>query len=213
MQLRQEELGPAFRFNTVHSKFSASERCLSQRTRRGASAKGFTLVEVMVATILLSMIILGILQVLIGSYRVAAKARYRDHARYIVKSFADQFLTSQSKFQNGTYLPIFGVTSATGVGLTWTTTDATTGVQIVTPGTSGGLVVPISDSTTGEAPVNATVMRQVWTLDPSSGSPGSSNDAAGSILRGDFTITFNYPPGATNAVPITQTISVIRAIP
>ena len=95
MQLRQEEPGPESSFNYVNSKFSASMGSLTPKGRRAASPEGFTLVEVMVATILLSMIILGILQVLIGSYRVAAKARYNDHARYIIKSFADQFLTQQ----------------------------------------------------------------------------------------------------------------------
>src|SRR6202453_509844 len=76
---------------------------------RDSSGSGFTLVEVMVATVLLSMIILGILAVLIGSYRVAAKARYNDHARYVVKSFADQFLTQQSSDTNGTILPLFTI--------------------------------------------------------------------------------------------------------
>ena len=75
--------------------------------RRKSAGGGFTLVEVMVATVLLSMIILGILAVLIGSYRVAAKARYADQARYVIKSFADQFLTQQPLDSNGNTLTLF----------------------------------------------------------------------------------------------------------
>src|SRR5271157_3575139 len=88
--------------------------------RRGSSRLGFTLVETMIATVLLSMIILSILAVLIGSYRVAAKARYNDHARYVVKSLADQFLTQQTTDGFGNTLALFQDTTPTGTGLTWT---------------------------------------------------------------------------------------------
>ena len=112
-------------------------------------------------------------------------------------------------------MDIFGVTSATGTALTWTTTDPVTGVQTTTTGNASNLTVPLSDSTTGEAPVQATVTRQVWNLDPSSGAPTGANakDAAGQMLRADFVITYSFPPGSPQAVPIPQTISVVRAAP
>jgi Tfp pilus assembly protein PilV len=164
----------------------------------------------MVATVLLSMMILGILQVLIGSYRLAAKARYNDHARYIIKSFADQFLTEKSTDGSGNILPFFNPTSSTGVGLSWTVT-APGGTQTNVAGTvmPAGLQVPLSDSTTGEAPVYATVSYQVWTLDPATGLPAPpTSQAAGSLLRADFTVAFPFG-GRT----LSQTISVIRATP
>jgi Tfp pilus assembly protein PilV len=178
--------------------------------RRAARAGGFTLVETMVATVLLSMMILGILQVLIGSYRLSAKARYNDHARYIIKSFADQFLTEKSTDNSGTTLPFFNPTSSTGVGLSWTVTSPS-GAQTTVTGTTmpTGLQVPLSDSTTGEVPVVATVSYQVWTLDPLTGLPAApTTQAAGALLRADFTVTFPMS-GRT----LSQTISVIRATP
>jgi hypothetical protein len=169
----------------------------------------------MVATVLLSMMILGILQVLIGSYRMAAKARYNDHARYIIKSFADQFLTEQSTYTGagplqGTTIPFFNPTSSTGVGLNWTVT-APDGTQTAITGTTmpTGLQVPLSDSTTGEVPVIATVSYQVWNVNPTTGAPTTpSTQAAGALLRADFTVIFSQG-GRT----IPQTISVIRAVP
>jgi type II secretory pathway pseudopilin PulG len=164
----------------------------------------------MVATVLLSMMILGILQVLIGSYRLSAKARYNDHARYIIKSFADQFLTEKSTDSNGATLPFYSPTSATGVGLSWTVT-APDGSQSLVTGSAlpNGLKVPLSDSTTGEKPVQGTVSYQVWTLDPLTGLPAApSSQAAGSLLRADFTIT--YPMGGRT---LSQTVSVVRATP
>jgi type II secretory pathway pseudopilin PulG len=203
----------------LHAINPALKKSLSTRRRRAGAAPGFTLVETMVATVLLSMMILGILQVMIGSYRVAAKARYNDHARYIIKSFADQFLTqSSTDLTTGAVLPLFVPTvpaAPTGIGLTWVATTPTgsqvtyTGSSLTTP-TSGGLQVPLSDATTGEKPIYATVSFQVWNIDPSSGatSLNAVPGAAGQLLRGDFTVTYQFQ-GAT----ITQTISALRATP
>jgi type II secretory pathway pseudopilin PulG len=178
----------------------------------------------MVATVLLSMMILGILQVLIGSYRISAKARYNDHARYIIKSFADQFLTQQSTYPTGplagSTIPFFAPTSSTGVGLTWVSTSPS-GSQTTYIGNTmasnsassppgPGLQVPLSDITTGEAaPIMATVSYQVWDIDPATGSITTPiTEAAGALLRADFTVT--YPMSGRI---VSQTISVLRATP
>jgi Tfp pilus assembly protein PilV len=210
MQLRQVGSGPNISLQPLHSKIQAPSQSPQPGPRRAARAGGFTLVETMVATVLLSMMILGILQVLIGSYRLSAKARYNDHARYIIKSFADQFLTEKSTDSTGATLPFFNPTSSTGVGLSWTVT-APNGTQTTVTGTTmpTGLQVPLSDSTTGEVPIEATVSYQVWTLDPLTGLPApATTQAAGALLRADFTVTFPMS-GRT----ISQTISVIRATP
>jgi prepilin-type N-terminal cleavage/methylation domain-containing protein len=187
----------------------AQEKVPQAGLRRPGSRRGFTLVETMVATVLLSVMILSILQVLIGAYRLSAKARYNDHARYIVKSFADQFLTQQSTYITGATIPFFVPTSATGLGLSWTATAPGGITQTTYTGTASGLVVPLSDSATGETPVVGNVTRQVWCLDPSTGLPETpATTVAGALLRGDFTITF--PMGGRT---ISQTISVVRATP
>jgi prepilin-type N-terminal cleavage/methylation domain-containing protein len=194
----------------LYSKNSAHTQGPHTAPRRAASARGFTLVETMVATVLLSMMILGILQVLVGSYRLSAKARYNDHARYIIKSFADQFLTEKSTDTTGATLPFYAPTSATGVGLSWMQT-LPDGTQTPIQGSAlpTGLQVPLSDTTTGEVPIVGTVSYQVWTLDPATGLPAApQSTAAGSLLRADFTVT--YPMGGRT---ISQTISVVRATP
>jgi type II secretory pathway pseudopilin PulG len=167
----------------------------------------------MIATVLLSMIILSILAVLIGSYRVAAKARYNDHARYVVKSLADQFLTQQTGTSSGPYT-LFVVTAGgpTGTGMTWTNYKGD-----VSTGTDTGLVVMLGDNT--GAPIQANVTRSVWYVYPAgtanAGWPTTvaQNGSGGSLLRGDFTITYSFPPSSPQAETLTQTLSVMRAVP
>jgi len=174
--------------------------------RRDSSKRGFTLAETMIATVLLSMIILSILAVLIGSYRVAAKARYNDHARYVVKSLADQFLTQQTTDGFGNTLPLFQDTTPTGTGLTWTDLN---GTQVT--GDAGGLAVILGENT--GAPITANVTRTVWYVYASGANAGQvtsvpQNGSAGYMLRGDFTITYPFM-GNT----LSQTVSAIRSVP
>jgi len=166
----------------------------------------------MIATVLLSMIILSILAVLIGSYRVSASARYRDHARYVVKSLADQFLTQQTTDSFGNTLTLFQDTNPTGTGMTWTNYDGSLGVQ-----TGQGLEVVIGGDT--GAPINAYVTRTVWYLFASAGGNTGTvtsvpqNGAAGYMLRGDFTISYSFPPNSSQAAIYTQTVSAVRSVP
>ena len=182
-------------------------------TRRDRFLRGFTLVETMIATVLLSMIILSILAVLIGSYRVAAKARYNDHARYVVKSLADQFLTQQTTDTLGNTLALFQGTSPTGVGMQWTNIDG----SIVTGGPPpGNLQVKLGENT--GSVIYATVTRAVWYVYASGVNIGQvtavpQTGSAGYLLRGDFTITYSFPPNSPSAQTFTQTVSAIRSVP
>jgi prepilin-type N-terminal cleavage/methylation domain-containing protein len=185
--------------------------------RRAALQRAFTLVEVMVATVLLSMIILGILEVLIGSYRVAAKARYRDHARYIIKSFADQFLTQQPFDGNGNTLTFFTPTVDTlgnamplGTGMTWTNSDGSPGTV---SGDSLGAYFYVKLGDNSGAPITATVTRSVQYVYPQVGGTETlitQNAPAGYMLQADFTITYQFL-GVTINPPLT--ITAVRAIP
>jgi prepilin-type N-terminal cleavage/methylation domain-containing protein len=185
--------------------------------RRTVSRKGFTLVEVMVATVLLSMIILGILQVLIGSYRVAAKARYRDHARYVIKAMADQFLTQQAFDGNGNLLTFFtptvdGLGNATplGTGMSWTNSDGTAGTVSTD---SLGLYFYVLLGDNSGAPITATVQRSVQYIYPQIDGAETlvaQNSPAGYMLQATFTITYNFLGQAINP-PLS--ITAIRAVP
>jgi prepilin-type N-terminal cleavage/methylation domain-containing protein len=195
--------------------YSAPEKGATPGPRRGATRRGFTLVEVMVATVLLSMIILGILQVLIGSYRVAAKARYRDHARYVIKSMADQFLTQQPFDGNGNTLPMFqatvdgsGNSTPLGTGLTWTNSDGSLGTLSTD---SLGLYFYVLLGDNSGAPITATVTRQVWYIYPNTGQTTliSQNAPAGYMLQANFVISYSF----LNQQMPPQMVSAVRAIP
>jgi type II secretory pathway pseudopilin PulG len=193
----------------MYPMIPAQRQNLPTEQRRYSSRRGFTLVETMIATVLLSMIILSILAVLIGSYRVAAKARYNDHARYVVKSLADQFLTQQTTDSFANTLPLFQDSSATGTGMTWTNYDGSQETGVL-----GGLTVILGDNT--GAPITANVTRTVWYLYPGAPGIGNSgqvtsipqNGSAGYMLRGDFTITFPFM-GTT----LSQTVTAVRSVP
>ena len=202
----------------MHPLKYAYETGPSEGPRRASGRKGFTLVEVMVATVLLSMIILGILQVLIGSYRVAAKARYNDHARYVIKSMADQFLTQQPFDNNGNTLTLFqptvdagGNLTPLGTGMSWTNSDGSLGTVSTD---SLGLYFYVLLGDNSGAPITATVTRTVQYLYPyPSGQPTLDTQSAppGYLLQGTFKITFPYP--ATSTTTLSQSITVVRSVP
>jgi Tfp pilus assembly protein PilV len=200
--------------NTLVPALGKYDPSAARRVRR---EKGFTLVEVLVATVLLTMVILGILSVLIGSYRVAAKARYRDHARYVIKSIADQFLTGQPYDSSGNAYPVYtptvdgsGNSVALGTGMTWTNTDGTTG-SLASDNSS--MTVLLGDNS--GAPITAQVTRTVTYLTADlSASYGqqtliNQNAPPGYILQGTFTINYNFLGQAMPPIAIT----VLRAMP
>lgn len=173
---------------------------LSPRFRRNPNpAGGFTLVEVMVGTVLFLMAALGIFSGLLYSYRLAAETRHRDQARYILKSLGDEFLIQKSEDSLGTLKPIFTPTeNATGTGLLWQ------GV----PGEEAGLTVTLA-STTGAPISDALVTREVTYLaldgTPSASAPSSTG---GVLVRGDFRIAYSYANRNYS-----QQLSVVRRIP
>jgi hypothetical protein len=173
----------------------------------------------MVASALLVMVGFGILSVMIGAYRVAAKARYRDHARYVIKSMADQFLTQTPYDANnsGSIYPLFVVTvdqggnaMPLGTGLSWTNTDGSPG-KLSTDPLGQYFYVLIGDNT--GTPIQATVTRSVsylYTSGPGIGSDTllSQTASAGYLIEGNFTITYPYL-GQT----VKQSVIAVRAIP
>jgi type II secretory pathway pseudopilin PulG len=170
----------------------------------------------MVATVLLSLIAVSLLSVLVNAYRVGAKARYRDHARYVIRTFAQQFLTQSATtdLSSNTY-PLFTVTvnsvtgaaMAKGTGMSWTNSDGSPG--IVSPDPQQSYMTVLLADTTG-TPIPAQVTRQVAYVYTSTGATTlvPQNSAAGQLLQGTFAISYPY-------LGVTQTdqIIAIRANP
>lgn len=185
--------------------------------------KAFTLVEVMVATVLLSLIIVTILDTLIGSYRVAAKARYADHARYVIKSFADQFLTQTPWDQYGNVYPMWvptvdGVTgnlTPQGTGLSWTNADGSLGYTSLPDPDGVPLTFNVLLGDTSGAPVTASVTRTVqWVTANYNTAPGNptliqQNQPGGYMLVATFSISYPF----LGVTPPAQSITVTRALP
>ena len=166
-------------------------------TSRGSGA--FTLVEAMIAMLVLALVSMSILSGLILAYRTAAATRYRDHARYVLKSVGDQFLTRQAE-NAGVFNPLFKVTTApTGEGLVWQ------GVIGTSANAADGLTVSLGE-TTGSLISDAVITREVRLLN-STGDVDSVGMAssAGILLRGKFKISYTF-----NNVPYEQTLSLVR---
>lgn len=166
---------------------------------RPSPASAFTLVEVMVGTVLFLIAALGIFSGLIYAYRLAAETRYRDNARFILKSLGDEFLVQKSEDETGDIKTMFVPTeSATGLGLLWQGTE----------GEEAGLTVTLG-ANTGAPIADALVTREVTYLEldgmPSL-TPASST--GGIIVRGNFRIAYSYANRNYS-----QQLSVVRRIP
>ncbi len=174
---------------------------LRQRARRA-----FTLVEVMIATMVFTMGILGVYAMMIKSYELVTLARHRDNGRALLLSFADQFLRLQTTdlISGSVVTRNMFVTNATpdGNGLSWTDTSGNVGTV-----DTAGLHVLLGESTSSRVP--ATVTRQVTNLDATTGDPvgGVTATAAGWMLQGTFTITY-----AINGRIQSQSITVARSV-
>src|SRR5882724_8286328 len=66
------------------------------RRLRRVAGRAFTLAEVMVAVTVFSLLTLGVYQILIKAYEIAAITRCRDDGRAVLTTFADQFMRLQT---------------------------------------------------------------------------------------------------------------------
>lgn len=182
----------------------AAEIIRSQR--RLSSIDGLTIVEVAVAGALLAVTFLGIFGGLFYAYRTAAEVRYRDSARFVIKSLGDQFLVMPAQTTTGGFKTFWSTTtSPTGIGLSWADSDGLPSPHGT--GNASGLIVHLGEST--GTPIEATVTRDVRYLNASGQVVSSiASSSAGYLLRGDFTITYQLK-GKTYS----QTLSLVRAWP
>ncbi len=178
-----------------------------------SSGRGFTLAEVMMSVTIFAMITLGIYQMLIKAYQMSSLTRYRDDARAVILTFADQFMRLQTTAEHGNPLApppytryLFTVSTVpTGTGLQWGALSDQDNMTYVAPTTA--LAVTIGGASNS---IPAAVTRTVVPLDASTGASSSSTtySAAGYLLLGTFTITYTIYGQTYN-----QSITVVRAAP
>lgn len=175
--------------------------------------KGFTLVEVMVALSVATMALLALLGTSVLAYKINHKARLRDNARSVLRTFADQFQRisySREVIVDGVpvnlirsiFLP---TTSPTGLGLRWGQ------LSDETPTAGQSTVLQVDIGPPG-SPQLATVTREVTFVNTANGAVSATRvaDAAGFMISATFTVTYTIT--GTNSRPISQSISTVRLI-
>ncbi len=167
----------------------------------------------MVSTVIFTLCMLGVYTIEVRSYQISAITRYRDNARAILQSYADQFERLQTTDSIGYRLWLFNATSGsyTGGGLLWN--DNTNTPQLSNESTnaaaataSTGLTITLGSSGSS---IPATITRLVEQISPTTGLANSAPyTAAGYMLRATFFISFKVS-GKT----YTQSLTVLRAVP
>ena len=181
----------------------------ASRTPGRRKSGGFTLVEAIVATVVFSMVMLGVYGCIIKAYQLSQITRYNDQARAILLSYVDQFERLDTVTVTGSNVrPFFTPAPSTGVGVNWpalSNDDATSGQAAYT-------VIGLGDGT-----VSAHVTRAVYPLDASTGSLLATTTARSTYLKspgyalmGIFTISYTLP---SSGKTYSQRLSAVRAVP
>jgi type II secretory pathway pseudopilin PulG len=141
-----------------------------------------TLVEVMVSTVLLSVLTLVLLSSIFAAYSLSAQTRYRDQARYVLTSVSDQFLRAPAtdvfhpSLQADGLRDFFAISATpTGKGMSW---YGSAQVFVLTPCTGS--------KTTSAGLVNASVADEALYSDPTT-VHGADSAAGLSFLMADYT--------------------------
>jgi type II secretory pathway pseudopilin PulG len=183
----------------------------SRRPGKGLARRGFTLAEVMVASTIFWMVILGVYVMLVRAYQFAALARARDEARAVIRTNADQFerLQTTAKASNNsdyTRWLFYPEGGPSGRGLLWG--DLSDKNVFDTPLVAvPSLAISLGEST---HPVPATVSRDVIYVKSSDGTTTSTQnvEASGYMMQGKFTVNFKL-----NNRNYTESLTVLRAVP
>ncbi len=183
------------------------------RLNRNRMLAAFTLVEAMVSTVIFTMCMLGVYTIELRAYHLASLTRYRDNARAVLQSYADQFERLQTTDTSGYTLWLFNTTgnAYTGEGLLWDDNSGTP--QLSNESTAGSAATSASglSITLGatSSTIPATVTRLVEQIGPTTGtSTTAAYTAAGYLLRGTFSINFTVSGSS-----YTQRLTVLRAVP
>jgi prepilin-type N-terminal cleavage/methylation domain-containing protein len=176
------------------------------KIRKKGKIKAFTLVEVIIATVVASIALLALLGTAFTAYQINHKARLRDNARAVLRTYIDQFQRI-SYAEGNTVRMLFNPTgnSATGLGLRWGGLSN----EIEYPNAPTTLEINIGPP---GSPQTATVTRNVQMVNASTGNVSSTRvlDAAGFMMRAEFTVSYTLS-GRQGGV-ITQSMSTVRLI-
>lgn len=160
----------------------------------------------MMALLVASIALLALLGTAFMAYNINHKARLRDNARAVLRTYVDQFQRLAYANNSNVVRMLFTPTSGdTGLGLRWGALSD----EINYLGAPAELTVNIGPP---QSVQYATVTRNVSYVNPATGATSTTpvSDAAGIMLRATFTIT--YTLGGANENTIVQTMSTLRLI-
>ncbi len=189
----------------------------SHSARNPNRRKGFTLVDVMIAVGVASIMLLALFGTSFLTYKINHKARLRDNARAVLRTFVDQFQRlSYSDEETGSNQPreIFITTTGSNSTVSAPTSSGLEWGKLNTFKPDGTVKPPcIVNIGTPDAPQLATVTRDVWWIEPSTGNATASKsvEAAGFMLKGRFTITYTLT--GTTGRSISQSMTTLRLVP
>lgn len=178
-----------------------------KQTRSRFNQRGLSLLEVMIAAGAFAMVSLGIITLTTRTYELSAKARVRDNARAILRTYADQFLRLQTteETSTGTWNRwLFNIADTpTGQGLKWGELSDDIGDVQVEP--MGPIILG-----SGNVGVPTTITRRVVYVDPNTGEESANliRLAAGNYLKATFIASYTF-----NRRAYTQELTVLRAVP
>ena len=171
----------------------------------------------MVATVIFSLVMLGVYSCITKAYQLTQVTRYNDQARAVLISYVDQFQRLETA-DNNIVRPFFTPASATGSGMDNLNrlNDAHADASAVVTAQSGAAkAVTLGDGST-TATVTAYVTRAVYPVNVATGNLMATTTASslyykspGYSLMGIFTISYTLPSGKT----YTQRLASVRSIP
>jgi prepilin-type N-terminal cleavage/methylation domain-containing protein len=147
--------------------------------RRRHSRRGLTLVEVMISTLIFTLVALGALSSVIYSYRINDRTRYRDQGRAVLQGVAEDFLRGPLRSANGQQQPLFNNAANTGVGIEITSYDET---QVYRADASGNLFYPLD--TRGTTTINMQITRTVYNVNATNGGVNNGTVSMAETMNG-----------------------------
>jgi prepilin-type N-terminal cleavage/methylation domain-containing protein len=167
-------------------------KTVNARTRRIIAIRGFTLVEIMVSSLILVMVSVGAITLAMKSYEIVAKARLADNARNVLRTYGDQFLR----------LSIPDVSRAEFLVSSQQFED-------IRANYASSFTEPLGSDTSAGS-ILANVNRTLTFVDLATGADiiDANTNQAGSLVRATFTVTYQF-----NGEDQFVSITLMRAVP
>jgi Tfp pilus assembly protein PilV len=139
---------------------------------RARRRRAITLVEVMIAALVFTIVALGCLSAVIYTYKINDRTRYRDQARAVIQGVAEDFLRGPLRSKDGQQQPLYNNTNLqpTGVGIEIVSYDES---QIYRANGAGVLLYPLI--TRSGNTINMQITRTVYNVQPSNGAPNNGS--------------------------------------